>query len=39
MFYIYWFEKICEKEKDFIIICDGVGSVLKVNEMCEGLVK
>ncbi|MCY8881470.1 glycosyltransferase [Bacillus spizizenii] len=38
-FHTHWLEKICEKEKDPIIICDGVGSASKVNEMREGLAK
>ncbi|MCV2516707.1 glycosyltransferase [Bacillus subtilis] len=38
-FHTHWLETLCEKEKDPIIICDGVGSASKVNEMRAGLAK
>ncbi|MEC1752700.1 glycosyltransferase [Bacillus mojavensis] len=38
-FHTHWLEELCEKETDPIIICDGVGSASKVNEMRKGLAK
>ncbi|MGQ8922364.1 glycosyltransferase [Bacillus halotolerans] len=38
-FHTHWLEELCEKETDPIIICDGVGSASKVNEMRDGLAK
>lgn len=38
-FHTYWLEKLCEQDKDPIIICDGVGSASKVNEMKKDLAK